>query len=213
MKIAILGTGEVGKALARGFLATGHDVMMGAREAGNPKAAAFVAETGGKATQGSFADAAKFGELAVLCTLGAANAAVLAAAGPHLGGKILVDTTNPLDFSKGMPPSLLRSGNDSGGEEVQRLVPTAKVVKAWNTVGNPHMFRPEFPGGPPDMFIAGNDEAAKAQVGAILRDFGWGVIDCGDIASSRYLEGMCLVWVLSAGKTGNWNQAFKMLRK
>jgi predicted dinucleotide-binding enzyme len=112
-----------------------------------------------------------------------------------------------------MPPKLAVSGNDSGGERVQRLLPEAHVVKAFNTVGNPFMFRPSFPGGPPDMFFCGNNDDAKEKVAAILKDFGWGVVDVGGIESSRYLEAMCMVWVLSAIRTNNWNQAFKLLRK
>jgi predicted dinucleotide-binding enzyme len=128
-------------------------------------------------------------------------------------GKIVIDTTNPLDFSGGMPPKLAVSGADSGGERVQRLLPDAYVVKAFNTVGNAFMFRPDFPGGPPDMFMCGNHEESKAKVAAILKDFGWGVVDVGQIEGSRYLEAMCMVWVLSAMGTGNWNHAFKLLRK
>jgi hypothetical protein len=105
------------------------------------------------------------------------------------------------------------SGSDSGGEQVQRQLPEARVVKAFNTVGNAFMFRPEFPGGPPDMFIAGNDDTAKKEVTALLKEFGWGVVDVGGIETSRYLEAMCMVWVLSAMRSGSWNQAFKMLRK
>jgi hypothetical protein len=105
------------------------------------------------------------------------------------------------------------SGQDSLGEHVQRRLPGAQVVKAFNTVGNAFMFRPEFPGGPPDMFIAGDSDDAKKKVGSILKEFGWGVVDVGGIESSRYLEAMCMVWVLSAIRTNNWNQAFKMLRK
>ena len=96
---------------------------------------------------------------------------------------------------------------------VQRLLPDAHVVKAFNTVGKPFMFRPSFPGGPPDMFIAGNSDEAKKNVSRHPDDFGWGVVDVGGIESSRYLEAMCMVWVLSAMRTGNWNQAFKLLRK
>jgi predicted dinucleotide-binding enzyme len=96
---------------------------------------------------------------------------------------------------------------------VQRLLTDAYVVKAFNIVGHAFMFRPEFPCGPPDMFIAGNSDEAKATVAAILKDFGWGVVDVGGIEASRYLEAMCMVWVLSAMRTNNWNQAFKMLRK
>lgn len=214
MKIGMLGTGEVGRALGKAFLTLGHDVKMGSRSATNEKMTAWVREAGSKASAGTFADAAKFGEIVVLATLGVAAESVVAMAGPeNFRGKLVIDTTNPLDASGGMPPKLAISGNDSGGEQVQRLLPGADVVKAFNTVGSPFMFRPDFPGGPPDMFIAGNSEAAKKKMGEILKDFGWGVIDTGNIESSRYLEGMCLVWVISALKTGNWNQAFKMLRK
>ena len=215
MKIGILGTGDVGRALGVGFLTLGHDVMLGARSATNENALAWVGENGPHASAGHFADAASFGEVVVLATLGVANAQVLAAVGSEsLRGKVLIDATNPLDFSGGMPPTLARSGNDSGGEDVQRLRPEARVVKCFNTVVNAFMFRPDFPGGPPDMFIAGNDDEAKATVSAIVTDFGWGVVhDLGGIEASRYLEAMCLVWVLSAARGGTWNQAFKLLRR
>lgn len=214
MKIGILGTGDVGRALGKGFAALGHDVRLGAREAQNPKAAAWAAEVGPHGSTGTFAQAAAFGEVVVLATLGAANEAVLTAAGSaNLEGKLLIDTTNPLDFSRGMPPGLLRAGNDSGGEHVQRLVPGAKVVKCWNIVGNALMFRPDLPGGPPDMFIAGDDAGAKRQMTKLLADFGWPVVhDLGGIVASRYLEAMCLAWVLSAAPGGHWRQAFKLLR-
>ena len=214
MKIGILGTGDVGRALGKAFVTLGHDVKMGSRTAANEKAVAWAKEHAPKASAGTFADAAGFGEIIVLATLGVADEEVIRQAGAErFRGKLVIDTTNPLDFSGGMPPKLKWSGNDSGGERVQRLLPDARVVKAFNTVGSPFMFRPEFPGGPPDMFIAGNDEDAKKRVSELLRDFGWGVVDCGGIESSRYLEAMCLVWVISAMRNGNWNQAFKMLRK
>jgi len=215
MKVGVLGSGDVGKALGKAFVALGHDVKMGSRSATNEKALAWARALGPKASVGTFADAAGFGELVLLATLGEANEEVLKAAGPErLAGKILIDTTNPLDHSGGGPPKLSVSGNDSGGERVQRLVPGAKVVKAFNTVGNALMFRPELPGGPPDMFIAGNDAAAKQTVTALLKDFGWGEVhDLGGIESSRYLEPMCIVWVLSALRGQHWNQAFKLLRK
>jgi predicted dinucleotide-binding enzyme len=212
MNVGILGTGDVGKALGRGFVTLGHAVKMGARD--GRKAVGWAKEAGALASAGTFADAASFGELVVLATLGVANESALTLAGPEkLRGKVVIDATNPLDFGGGMPPTLAVSGNDSAGERVQRLLPDAYVVKAFNTVGNSFMFRPEFPGGPPDMFIAGNDAEAKKKVTAILKDFGWGVVDVGGIESSRYLEAMCMVWVLSAIRTSNWNQAFKMLRK
>jgi predicted dinucleotide-binding enzyme len=189
-------------------------VKLGARDSRNEKALAWARELGGKASAGTFGEAASFGEVVVLATLGVANEGAIRMAGlDAFRGKVLIDTTNPLDFSSGMPPKLAVSGNDSAGERVQRLLPAAHVVKAFNTVGNAFMFRPEFPGGPPDMFICGNDQHAKASMGAILTDFGWGVVDIGGIEGSRYLEALCMVWVLSAMRSNNWNQAFKLLRK
>ena len=214
MNVGILGTGDVGKAIGRGFIALGHAVTIGGRDPQNDKALAWARQMGGKASVGTFADAASFGEVIVLATLGVANESAINLAGVQsFRGKVLIDTTNPLDFSGGMPPKLAINGEDSGGERVQRLLPDAHVVKAFNTVGNALMFKPELPGGPPDMFICGNHDDAKTSVGAILTDFGWGVVDCGGIESSRYLEAMCLVWVLAAARTNTWNQAFKLLKK
>jgi predicted dinucleotide-binding enzyme len=215
MKVGILGTGDVGRALAKGFLTLGHEVKLGAREANNEKALAWAKEAGPKASNGTFADAAEFGEVVVLATHGAAYEAVLKAAGPQrLEGMVLIDTTNPLDFSKGAPPRLSVGHTDSGGEQVQRTVPGARVVKAFNIVGNSSMFRPEYPGGPPDMLICGNDKNAKERVTGILNDFGWPtVVDFGGIESSRYLEPLCITWVLYGAATGAWTHAFKMLRK
>jgi 8-hydroxy-5-deazaflavin:NADPH oxidoreductase len=213
MRIGILGTGVVGKALGKGFIALGHEVKMGAREARNEKALAWADEMGGKASAGTFADAAEFGEIVVLATLGAAHESVLAAAGPdRLRGKIVIDSSNPLDSSSGAV-QLAVPEDGSGGQQAQRLLPGAKVVKAFNTVGNAFMFRPSFEGGPPDMFICGDDEEAKKRVGELLADFGWGVADIGGIDGSHYLEAMCLVWVRHGGRVRSWNHAFKLLRK
>ena len=215
MRIAILGTGVVGNALGQAFIALGNDVKMGARDAKNEKAAAWAQAAGPKASAGTFADAASFGAIIVLATLGMANESALTAAGAaNLRGKVLIDTTNPLGHMEGgAPPTLAVSGTDSGGERVQRHVPEALVVKAFNTVGAPHMFRPSFPGGPPDMFICGNHADAKKKVSSLLGDFGWGVVDIGGIEASRYLEAMCITWVLAGIHGGNWNMAFKLLRK
>ena len=213
MNVGILGTGDVGKALGRGFIALGHAVKMGAREARSEKALAWAKQAGAQASVGTFGDAAAFGDVVVLATLGVANESVIRLAGPEkLQGKVVIDATNPLDFTGGTP-KLAVSGTDSGGEQVQRLLPDAHVVKAFNTVGNAFMFRPDFPGGPPDMFICGNHDEARTKVAGILKDFGWGVVDVGGIECSRYLEAMCMVWVLSGTRRGNWNQAFKLLSK
>jgi len=213
MKVGILGTGDVGKAVGRGFLALGHSVLMGARDAANPKAAAWAKESGPQASAGTFAQAARSGEVVVLATLGSVTEEILKGVGPEpFKGKLVLDATNPLDFSKGSP-RLIGNVGYSGGERHQKLLPGAHVVKAFNTVGNAFMFKPDFPGGPPDMFLCGGDEAAKARAAGICRDFGWGIVDVGGLESAHYLEAMCLVWVLSAMKTGAWSQAFRMLRK
>ena len=213
MKIGMLGTGDVGKALGKAFIALGHEVKMGSRDAANPKAAEWAASAGKGASVGTFAEAARFGDWAVLATLGSATVGVLKTVGKEaFAGKVVLDTTNPLRFVGGKP-ELYIGHTDSLGEAVQRALPGAKVVKAFNTVGNAHMFKPDFPGGPPDMFIAGDDADAKRQVGALLRDFGWGTLDLGGISSSRYLEPLCMVWVLHAMQYGGWNHAFKMLHK
>ncbi len=213
MKVGILGTGDVGKALGRGFLALGHEVKLGARTAGSEKAVAWAQEQGERASEGSFADVAQWADLIVLATLGTANEAAIRAAGlENFSGKLLLDTTNPLDFSRGFPPTLAISGEDSAGEQVQALVPEAKVVKVFNTVGNALFYKPQLAGGPPTMFIAGDDAEAKKQVEAILTDFGWETLDSGGIAASRYLEALCILWVSTAAKSGKWMQAFKMLR-
>lgn len=214
MKVGVLGTGDVGRALGRAFVTLGHEVRMGSRSAANEVAQAWAEEQGPRASVGTFAEAAAFGEVIVLATLGVANEAILGGIGPEpFRGKVVIDTTNPLDFSAGFPPKLAIAGSDSGGEQVQRLLPGAHVVKAFNTVGNAFMFRPDFPGGPPDMFICGDDEGAKRSVTALLRDFGWDTVDIGGIEGARYLEPMCIVWVLHGARSGEWNHAFKLLRK
>jgi len=214
MRVGILGTGEVGRALGRGFAQLGHQVKMGSREANNAKAKAWAAETGPAASTGSFAEAAQFAELAVLCILwsGTENALRMAGA-QNLTGKVLIDATNPLAFPPGAPPALALGQTDSGGEQVQRWAPQARVVKAFNIVGNAHMFKPQFPGGPPDMFICGNDGGAKTTVTGILTAFGWNTIDTGGIEGARLLEPLCILWVLYGMRTNTWNHAFKLLRK
>jgi 8-hydroxy-5-deazaflavin:NADPH oxidoreductase len=214
MRIGILGTGDVGRALGKGFIALGNDVTIGSRDPTNEKAVSWAQHAGPKASAGSFGDAASSADLVVVATLGVANESALRSAGlDKFRGKVVIDATNPLDFSGGMPPKLAITGYDSGGEQMQRLLPDAHVVKAFNTVGNAHMFRPSFPGGPPDMFICGNDAGAKRIVAGALRDFGWGVADIGGIEGSRYLEAMCLVWVLYGATARSWNHAFKLLTK
>ena len=214
MKVGIIGTGDVARALGLGFTARGHDVMIGTRDPGAEKARALVARLGPRARAGTFADAARFADVAVLATLwtGTENALRLAGAA-NLAGKVLIDATNPLDFSQGMPPRLALGQNDSAGEQVQRWVPQARVVKAFNIAGNAHMVDPQFPGGPPTMFICGNDGDAKQTVTDILTAFGWETIDIGGIEGARLLEPLCILWVVHGLRANGWNHAFKLLRR
>ena len=215
MKVGVLGTGDVGRVLGAGFVSRGHEVKIGTRDPNQEKVKAWIAKNGAKASAGTFEETAKFGELIVLATLWEATPAILKSAGPeNFTGKVVIDATNPLDFSKGIPPKLSVSGNTSAGEEVQRLLPKARVVKAFNSIGNAHMVDPKFPGGPPDFFIAGTDAAAKKQVTEIAREFGFpNVDDMGGIEAARYLEPLAMVWILEYFRTGNANHAITMVRK
>ncbi len=214
MKVAILGSGGVGQDLGLGFIGLGHEVRMGSRTPGKAEIKAWLAKAGKKASAGTFGEAAEFGEMAVLATHWAGTENAIRLAGPaNLAGKIVIDATNPLVFRPDALPTLALAGNDSAGEQVQRWLPGAKVVKAFNTVNHAHMVQPAFAGGPPDMFLCGNDEGARKKVAAICRDFGWGVIDLGGIEAARLLEPLALVYIQNAIRTGNWNTAFKLLTK
>jgi predicted dinucleotide-binding enzyme len=172
MKIAVLGTGMVGQTIGDKLIALGHEVKMGAREAKNEKAAAFAAKDG-KASHGTFADAAAFGEIVFVCTNGMGTLDALHAAGAaNLAGKVVIDSTNPLYFSKGVPPTLFVSNSDSLGEQVQRAFPDAKVVKTLNTVNCSVMVdAKKVADGDHTVFVSGNDAGAKARVTEILT--GW----------------------------------------
>lgn len=211
VKVGVLGSGDVGKVLGGGFLKLGHEVRIGSRSP--EKLNEWAAKAGSGASTGTFAEAAQFGDIIVLATHGEGTQSAIEMAGANsFDGKVVIDATNPLDFSSG-GPQLSIGFNDSLGERVQRWLPKAKVVKAFNTVGNADMIDPQFPGGPPTMFIAGNDADAKKLVTQVCEAWGWDVADLGGIDASRYLEPMCLTWVLYGIRTGQWNHAFKMLRK
>lgn len=199
MKIGVFGTGTVGATLGSKLVALGHEVKMGSRTASNEKAVAWAKGAGEKASQGTFAEAAAFGELLFNCTLGAGALEALTAAGAgNLKGKIVIDTTNPLDFSKGFPPTLFAGATDSLGERLQAAFPEAKIVKTLNTVAADLMVDPsKVNGGDHELFISGNDAAAKATVGEFLKtQFGWkSLIDLGDISSARGTECYLALWV------------------
>jgi predicted dinucleotide-binding enzyme len=210
IRVGVLGSGDVGKVLAAGFISLGHDVKIGSRDP--QKLNDWVAAAGSHASAGTFAETAAFGDLIVIATLGTATESAIQLGGrANFDGKVVIDTTNPLDFSQGLP-RLSIGHTDSLGEQVQRWLPAARVVKAFNTVGNGLMVRPKFPGGPADMFICGNDADAKKTVAQICDAFGWGVVDLGGIESSRLLEPMCMVWVLHGIYSKSWNHAFKFVK-
>ncbi len=211
MKIGILGSGDVGKALAKAFSSEGHEVMIATRKPDSEKATA-LSDLNVKV--GNFTETAKFCELAVLCTLWTGTEEAISLINPNnLVDKIVIDVTNPLDFSAGMPPKLLLGKDNSGGEQIQKWLPKSKVVKAFNTVGNEHMYKPSFGTQTPTMFYCGNDMGAKEVVKTILLQFGWEPLDIGDITGARELEVMCILWVKIGSQTGNWNNAFKVLTK
>jgi predicted dinucleotide-binding enzyme len=196
MKIGILGSGRVGQTLGSKLLEQGHEVRLGARNPG--KLAEWLENSGNRASAGSLAEAAAFGELLFNCTTGRGSLEALAAAGAgNLGSKVLVDVANPLDFSKGMLPTLSVCNDDSLGEQIQRAYPKLRVVKALNTINAMLMINPrQLADGNHDLPICGNDEQAKQQVTRLLQDdFGWKtVIDLGDITGSRATEMYLIFW-------------------
>jgi predicted dinucleotide-binding enzyme len=199
MKFAVLGTGGVGSTIASKLIELGHEVMMGSRDPNNENARSWAEGAGTSAHHGSFEDAARFGEIVFNCTAGSASLEALHAAGAaNLNGKLLVDLANPLDSSKGMPPSLTVCNEDSLGEQIQRAFPEVKVVKTLNTVNHVLMVNPSLVPGDHNLFISGNDADAKRKVVELLSSFGWpeaNVIDLGDISTARGPEMYLPLWL------------------
>jgi len=211
-RIAILGTGVVGNTIGSKLIQCGYEVKMGARTANNEKAAAWVKTNGDSASQGTFAEAAAFGEIIFNCTKGDISIDALTLAGAkNMEGKIIVDLANPLDFSKGMPPSLIPSlsNTNSLGEEIQKTFPASKVVKTLNTMSCNLMVNPLLVPDDHDVFICGNDEGAKASIKQLLtKDFNWEtIVDLGDITGARGTEMLLPVWLRLWGvhKSPNFN--------
>lgn len=212
MKIAVLGTGNVGATIGSKLIDIGHSVMMGSRTADNEKAKAFAAKFNGEASIGTFSDAASFGEIIFNCTSGVGSLEALKLADEkNLNGKIIIDLANPLDFSKGMPPSLAICNTNSLGEEIQKAFPKAKVVKALNTMWCGIMVNPGMiNGGDHTTFVSGNDAEAKEEVKKILKSFGWdekNILDLGDITKARGTEMYLSIWlcIYGATNTGAFN--------
>jgi hypothetical protein len=197
VKVGILGTGMVGATLGSKLIQLGHEVKMGSRSANNESAVQWAKQNGARASYGTFADAAAFGEIVFNCTAGTASlAAITSASATNLKGKVLVDVANPLDFSKGMPPTLSVCNTDSLGEQIQRAFPEVRVVKALNTMNCRVMVDPAVVPGEHDVFVCGNDPQAKARVAEILKSFGWrSIIDMGDITAARGMEMVLPIWL------------------
>lgn len=206
MKIGVLGTGAVGRRIAGKLVELGHEVTMGSRSAESEALAEWLREAGARGEGGTFADAASAAELVFNCTAGEASLEALAAAGAeNLAGKVLVDVSNPLDFSAGMPPTLSICNDDSLGERIQAALPETKVVKGLNTMNNQVMTDPQRLPGAHNVFLCGEDEAAKAAVGELLQSFGWSpasIVDLGGIAAARGTEMYLPLWLRLMGSLG-----------
>jgi predicted dinucleotide-binding enzyme len=215
MRIGILGTGMVGTIVGTRLMELGHKVVLGARDAANPVAAEWAATTGGLA--GTFGDAAKHGEVLVNATAGVGSVAALRQADSiDLMGKVIIDIANPLDFSDGFPPSLNPVNTDSLGEQIQAAFPQARVVKTLNTVLAHVMVAPESLAGRHDVFVAGNDDAAKDMARRLLIEFGWpteDIIDLGGIRAARGTEMYMALWLALDGALGTGNFNIRVVRQ
>lgn len=212
MRIGVLGSGEVAQQLGRGLLGHGDEVMLGTRD--TAKLAEWSADNP-EGRVGSFADAASFGEVVLLAVRGAVADQALAAAGAdNLAGKVVIDTTNPIDDR---PPEggvlhYFTSLDRSLMEDLQDGFPDARFVKAFNQVGNQHMIDPDFVSGPPTMFICGQDAEAKQVVAGMLERVGWEVEDLGGVEAARVIEPLCILWCIPGLLEGRWDHALKLVR-
>jgi predicted dinucleotide-binding enzyme len=212
MKIGVLGSGTVATVLASGFLQHGHAVMVGSRSP--EKLKGWLSENP-KGAIGTFAETANFGELIVLAVKGKVAAEALRLAGAdHLKGKAVIDACNPIEDA---PPAngvlqFFTRMNESLMEQLQREFPEARLVKALNSVGAARMVNPQYAGGPPTMFICGNDEGAKQTVSRVLDELGWETADMGGAEAARAIEPLCILWCIPGFRNNQWTHAFKLLR-
>lgn len=216
MKTGILGSGIVGRVLGSAFIAEGNEVMLGTRNVKKDEVVKWLTENPG-AKAGSFEDTAAFGELIVLATSGDITAGVIKTAGyQNFTGKVVIDATNPIDHSKPPVNGVLPFFSKAEGslmEHLQAIIPEAKLVKAFNSVGNSFMYKPDFGGQQPTMFICGNDEDAKSSVTKILSRFGWETEDMGKAEAARAIEPLCVLWCIPGILRNQWTHAFKLLKK
>ncbi|MEP6616986.1 MAG: NAD(P)-binding domain-containing protein [Ginsengibacter sp.] len=218
MRISVLGTGIVGNTIGSALIQKGHEVKMGSRSASNEKAGTWASQNGANASQGSFADASKFGDIIFNCTKGEHSLDALKAAGKeNLAGKILVDVSNPLDFSQGMPPTLFLVNDNSLGETIQNEFPGTHVVKTLNTLNCSLMVNPgKIGNGDHHIFICGNDPVSKQKILSLLHeDFNWkleNIIDLGDITNSRGTEQLLPIWIRLMVTLGTADFNFKIVK-
>jgi len=215
MKVGIIGSGIVGRVLASGFMNEGHSIMLGTRNISKEEVVKWKKEND-KGLLGSFQETAQFGEIIVLAVSGlAVEDAINLAGKEHFNNKIIIDTTNPIAT---VPPEngvlkFFTTLEDSLMERIQKLLPGAKVVKAFNSAGNALMYKPDFNGQRPSMFICGNDDEAKATVTTILTTFGWETEDMGAVEAARAIEPLCILWCIPGFIKNQWTHAFKLLKK
>ncbi|MGZ3809288.1 MAG: NADPH-dependent F420 reductase [Bacteriovorax sp.] len=213
MKIAVIGSGDVGTALSNGFIKHGYHVMRGSRDP--KKLNDWKNKSGENALTGTFDEAARYGDIVVLAVKGTAATSAIGLCGSNnLKGKTIIDVTNPIDD---VPPvngvlQYFTTINESLMERSQKTVPEANFVKAFNSVGNAHMVNPKFSGGKPSMFICGNNENSKNAVREILDQFGWETEDMGKAEAARAIEPLCMLWCIPGFLRNDWNHAFKLLK-
>jgi predicted dinucleotide-binding enzyme len=214
MKVGIIGSGAVGQTLGTAFLKEGYKVLLGTRNPAKEEVTQWQKDNP-SGTTGSFSDAAGFGEIIVLAIGGSVTEDAIRLAGvEHFSGKVVIDATNPI--APGPPVNgvlpYFTDLNQSLMEKTQRLLPSAKLVKAFNSVGNAFMYKPKFPGGTPSMFICGNDEGARQTVTGILTSFGWETEDMGKAEAARAIEPLCMLWCIPGMLRNQWTHAFKLLK-
>ena len=215
MKTGILGSGIVGRVLASAFLKEGHEVMLGTRDTSKDEVVKWKNENQNGKT-GSFEETARFGEIMVLATMGSITEDAIRMAGiNNFSGKVVIDATNPIAPA---PPEngvikFFTNLDESLMERLQKLIPEARLVKAFNSVGNTFMYKPKFKGGPPSMFICGNDTDAKKTVTDILISFGWETEDMGGVQAARAIEPLCILWCIPGILQNKWTHAFKLLKQ
>jgi 8-hydroxy-5-deazaflavin:NADPH oxidoreductase len=211
MRIGIIGSGNVSKTLAAGLIGNGHEVMLGTRD--TSKLREWLEEAGPRAKAGTFTEVSHYGDIVFISVAGhAALEAVNLAGSEGFRGKTVIDLTNPLDFSNGLPPGFTATIGNSLGEQVQKALPEARVVKAFNSIGAAIMVNPRFGADTATLFIAGNDEAAKAETTSLAKEFGWDVEDLGGIDQGFFLEAFASLWINYGFKHNNWTHAFKFLK-